>query len=58
MIGDSPSDHEAAMSAGVPFLGYARNERKAELLRKSGADAVVSSLEPVLRAVRGPSPRG
>lgn len=53
MIGDSPSDHEAALSADVAFLGYARNEEKAELLRKSGAEAVVSSLEPVLWAVRG-----
>jgi HAD superfamily hydrolase (TIGR01509 family) len=53
MIGDAPSDHEAARRAGVPFLGYARNERTAELLRTAGADVVVGSLEPLLRVVRG-----
>ncbi|MGV9337935.1 HAD family hydrolase [Streptomyces sp. NPDC003688] len=52
MIGDSPADCAAARAAGVPFLGYARNEHKAKLLREAGADQVVSSLEPVLRLVR------
>jgi HAD superfamily hydrolase (TIGR01509 family) len=52
MIGDSPSDHEAAHRAGVPFLGYARNERKAKLLREAGADLVVGSLEPLLPMLR------
>lgn len=33
MIGDTPSDFLAAREAGVPFLGYARNERKEKLLR-------------------------
>ncbi|GAP49088.1 HAD family hydrolase [Streptomyces azureus] len=53
MIGDAPSDREAAARAGVPFLGYARNSRKAKLLREAGADAVVQSLDPVLRSLRG-----
>jgi phosphoglycolate phosphatase-like HAD superfamily hydrolase len=53
MIGDALSDHEAAQCAGVPFLGYAHNERKATLLRRAGAVAVVTSLEPLLRVVRG-----
>ncbi|GAA3497262.1 HAD family hydrolase [Streptomyces prasinosporus] len=52
MIGDTPSDLIAARSAGVPFLGYARNERKGKLLRDAGATTVVDSLEPVLEAVR------
>ncbi|KUN94954.1 HAD family hydrolase [Streptomyces caeruleatus] len=52
MIGDSPSDHTAALRAGVPFLGYARNERKAKLLGEAGAEVIVGSLEPLLRAVR------
>ena len=52
MIGDTPSDLEAAQRAGVPFLGYARNEAKEELLREKGAEAVVTSLESVLVAVR------
>ncbi|MFE0384973.1 HAD family hydrolase [Streptomyces bungoensis] len=54
MIGDSPSDLAAARDAGVPFLGYARNERKGKLLREAGAEHVVDSLEPVLLALRTP----
>jgi HAD superfamily hydrolase (TIGR01509 family) len=52
MIGDAPTDLYAAEQAGVPFLGYARNERKEKLLREAGAVAVVRSLEPVLDVVR------
>ncbi|MFB9565185.1 HAD family hydrolase [Streptomyces tuirus] len=53
MIGDAPTDHEAAERAGVPFLGYARNERKAKLLLAAGAESVVGSLETLLRVLRG-----
>ncbi|MEU6406299.1 HAD family hydrolase [Streptomyces sp. NPDC046985] len=53
MIGDTPSDHEAAVRAGVPFLGYAASPRKEELLRESGAPLIVDSLEPVLRILQG-----
>lgn len=53
MIGDAPTDFQAAEAAGVDFLGYARNERKAKVLKKAGADCVVGSLEPVLRVLRG-----
>ncbi|WP_208636988.1 HAD family hydrolase [Streptomyces swartbergensis] len=53
MIGDTPPDREAAAGAGVPFLGYASNPRKAKILREAGADTVVESLEPVLRLLRG-----
>jgi phosphoglycolate phosphatase-like HAD superfamily hydrolase len=52
MIGDTPSDYLAARSAGVPFLGYARNERKAKLLRDAGAESIVESLWPVLVGLR------
>ncbi|GAB2753052.1 HAD family hydrolase [Streptomyces bullii] len=52
MIGDSPSDFTAACEAGVPFLGYARNERKAKCLRNAGARQMVQSLEPLLRSLR------
>ncbi|MGX4691303.1 HAD family hydrolase [Streptomyces sp. JNUCC 63] len=52
MIGDTPSDHEAAQRAGVPFLGYARDARKEKLLREAGATVIVESLEPVLRVLR------
>ncbi|MEU9730883.1 HAD family hydrolase [Streptomyces sp. NPDC048002] len=53
MIGDTPSDYLAARAAGVPFLGYGRNEHKEHLLREAGATVVVDSLEPVLSTVRG-----
>ncbi|GGN60521.1 hydrolase [Streptomyces albiflavescens] len=53
MIGDAPSDFLAAERAGVPFLGYARNEGKEKQLRDVGAKHVVGSLEPVLRVLRG-----
>ncbi|MFD4832661.1 HAD family hydrolase [Streptomyces uncialis] len=51
MIGDTPSDLLAARKAGVPFLGYARNDRKRQVLSEAGADLVVDSLEGVLRLV-------
>lgn len=55
MIGDAPSDCEAARSAGVSFLGYARNNGVAQKLVKAGAapGSIVGSLEPVLKTVRG-----
>ncbi|MGW5634945.1 HAD family hydrolase [Streptomyces sp. NPDC003832] len=52
MIGDTPSDYLAARAAGVPFLGYARNERKASLLREAGATMLIDSLHPVLTNLR------
>lgn len=52
MIGDTPTDLEAADGAGVPFLGYARNENKEKELRKAGAEHVVGSMETVLRVLR------
>ncbi|MFC8832972.1 HAD family hydrolase [Streptomyces griseoincarnatus] len=52
MIGDTPSDFLAARAVGVPFLGYARNERKTKVLEEAGAEMIVGSLEPVLKAVR------
>lgn len=52
MIGDTPSDFHAATAAGVPFLGYARNEEKERLLQAAGATVVLPSLEPVLALLR------
>ncbi|MGW5471847.1 HAD family hydrolase [Streptomyces chartreusis] len=52
-IGDSPTDLAAATEAGVPFLGYARNERKAKLLREAGAEDIIGSLAPLLQVLRG-----
>jgi phosphoglycolate phosphatase len=48
MVGDTPSDLWAAREAGVHFVGFARNERKAALLRNAGADALVPGWRPVL----------
>ncbi|WP_314175048.1 HAD family hydrolase [Streptomyces winkii] len=48
MIGDAPRDLEAASAAGVAFLGYARNERKAEQLRAAGAEHIVDTLRDVV----------
>ncbi|MGW6268024.1 HAD family hydrolase [Streptomyces sp. NPDC055060] len=54
MIGDAATDYEAAVQAGVTFLGYARNERKHGLLRDAGVkrEHIVSSLAPVLAILR------
>lgn len=53
MIGDAPSDLDAARRAGVPFLGYARHPDKEKLLRDAGAEHVVASLKTVLQTLRG-----
>ncbi|MER6025259.1 HAD-IA family hydrolase [Streptomyces sp. NPDC001851] len=58
MIGDAPSDLAAARAAGVPFLGYARDEAKEDLLRAAGARHVVRSLQPLLRLLRSGRPVG
>jgi HAD superfamily hydrolase (TIGR01509 family) len=52
MIGDASTDLQAARQAGVLFLGYARNERKARRLRDAGAEVVVNSMEQVLDVLR------
>ncbi|MFF3909517.1 HAD family hydrolase [Streptomyces sp. NPDC001848] len=51
LIGDTVTDLLAAREAGVRFVGYARNERKAAPLRKAGAGLVVHRLEPLVDAV-------
>jgi HAD superfamily hydrolase (TIGR01509 family) len=52
MLGDAPYDFAAAQRAGMPFLGYARNERKEKLMRDAGVENIVRSLEDVLRVLR------
>ncbi|MFJ4369924.1 HAD family hydrolase [Streptomyces chartreusis] len=52
-IGDAPTDCQAARDAGVPFLGYARNERKGKLLLDAGATDIVGSLKPLLESLWG-----
>jgi HAD superfamily hydrolase (TIGR01509 family) len=48
MIGDTPTDLEAARQAGVRFIGYGRNEAKRKLLRDSGAAVVLGAYAPLL----------
>ncbi|MFF3503561.1 HAD family hydrolase [Streptomyces sp. NPDC003247] len=51
MIGDTPTDVEAAERAGVPFIGYGRNAEKRARLRNAGAKAVLGSYGPLLQPV-------
>jgi HAD superfamily hydrolase (TIGR01509 family) len=55
MIGDTPSDLYAARRAGVVFLGYAKDARRSERLRRAGAETVVGSLGEVLGLIGGAS---
>ncbi|WP_406372899.1 HAD family hydrolase [Streptomyces sp. NBC_00647] len=48
MIGDTPSDVEAAHRAGVRFIGYGRNSEKRARLREAGAKPVFTSYVPLL----------
>lgn len=45
MIGDMPTDLNAALEAKVAFVGYARNEVEARPLWTGGAEIVVSQME-------------
>ncbi len=56
MVGDAPTDFEAARDAGVPFLGYAHNERKLKALLDAGVPLphTVNSLKLVLDVLRAP----
>ncbi|WP_371579101.1 HAD family hydrolase [Streptomyces sp. NBC_01314] len=58
MLGDAPTDFEAAREAGVPFLGYARNDGKLKALREVGVplSSTVDSLKPVLDVLRAQLP--
>lgn len=53
MIGDSPSDWEAAQIAGVAFIGYARAPHKAQALEGAGSPLTVGSMGAILHALRG-----
>ena len=52
MIGDSPSDLEAANRAGVQFIGYGRNDHKVKALRDAEAAVVVRSYGPLVKEAR------
>ncbi|MFF8674677.1 HAD family hydrolase [Streptomyces sp. NPDC015242] len=50
MLGDTGTDYQAALALGVPFLGYARNQRKRESLLTAGVHPshIVGSLDEPL----------
>ncbi|WP_270891966.1 HAD family hydrolase [Streptomyces sp. DHE17-7] len=50
LVGDQLTDLDAARSAGTGFLGLTRAAERARQMAERGADAVVSSYLPVLRA--------
>ncbi|WP_039933011.1 HAD family hydrolase [Streptomyces viridochromogenes] len=47
MIGDTGTDVRAAARAGVDFIGYGRDERKIDALRRAAAAMVITSYEPL-----------
>ncbi|MGW0474486.1 HAD family hydrolase [Streptomyces coeruleorubidus] len=54
MIGDTPTDVEAAARAGVEFVGYGRNERKVRALCQAEAPTVITSYGPLIEGEWGP----
>ncbi|MDG4772159.1 HAD hydrolase-like protein [Solwaraspora sp. WMMD792] len=51
LIGDSPTDIEAAQAVGVPTIGYANKPRKYHRLSES--DAIIGSMAEVVTALTG-----
>lgn len=47
LIGDSPTDVQAAKKAGARCIGYAKREARVSELSDAGADSIVQSMEPV-----------
>ncbi|WP_327116228.1 HAD hydrolase-like protein [Streptomyces sp. NBC_01341] len=56
MIGDSPADWLAARAVGVPFIGYAVNDRKRRALEEAGCRWAVRSLRGLVETARGRVP--
>jgi HAD superfamily hydrolase (TIGR01509 family) len=54
LIGDSPSDIEASLAAGVRSIGYANKPGKHERLASAGADAVVTTMTDLASAFLTP----
>ncbi|WP_320779702.1 SAV_2336 N-terminal domain-related protein [Streptomyces sp. CRN 30] len=52
LIGSSVAECTAASAIGLPFIGHAPDDTAVRRLREAGCRCVVTSLEPVLRAVR------
>jgi beta-phosphoglucomutase-like phosphatase (HAD superfamily) len=58
MIGDSLADADAAVAAGIPFLGYAASPRKVPRLRAHHPHAVVVGMDRLIAAAGLPPPNG
>lgn len=56
-IGDSPTDVEASILAGVKFVGYARRPDRISTLRNAGAQTVVESMGVIAEAMAALCPR-
>ncbi|MFF4521563.1 SAV_2336 N-terminal domain-related protein [Streptomyces bluensis] len=52
LIGSSVTELTAASDLGLPFIGYATGREAERRLREAGCRYTVSSLEPLLKAVR------
>ncbi|MEW2624491.1 SAV_2336 N-terminal domain-related protein [Streptomyces sp. NPDC048106] len=52
LLGSSVAELTAAQRLGLPFVGFSPTAAGRRLLREGGAGAVVSSLEPLLEAIR------
>ncbi|MET8611217.1 SAV_2336 N-terminal domain-related protein [Streptomyces misionensis] len=53
LLGSSVAELTAAQRLGLPFVGFAPTAPGQRRLREGGGAAVVSSLEPLLEAIRG-----
>ena len=51
LVGDSLSDIEGARAAGVRVVGYANRPAKVKPLTVAGADAVITSMRALARAL-------
>ncbi|UUU21843.1 SAV_2336 N-terminal domain-related protein [Streptomyces sp. DSM 40750] len=51
-IASSVAELDAATALGVPFIGYARTRQIARTLRRAGCEHAVTSLQPLLNALR------
>lgn len=51
LVGDSPTDIAAAQAAGIQALGYANKPGKSRHLANAGADAIISDMHDLARAL-------
>jgi HAD superfamily hydrolase (TIGR01549 family) len=51
LIGDTVTDIEAAIAAGVRSIGHSNKPGKAEALKSAGADAIVTTIDDIATAI-------